>query len=147
MLEVAFFAFQNRIFAVLDKRVWLLVSYLACALRFALVAIFPEVFWIVALSQCAHALTFAAHHTAAVMWLRERIPNGLQGRAQAMYATIAYGLGGTSGTFLGRWAWDIVSPSFAFWIASLAGLIAGVLGYLLLRHGAVKLSTAFAFKR
>lgn len=147
MLEVAFFAFQNRVFAILDKRVWLLVSYLACGLRFALVALFPEVFWIVALSQCAHALTFAAHHTAAVIWLRERIPTGLQGRAQAMYATIAYGFGGTSGTFLGRWAWDFVSPSFAFWIAAMAGLLASVLGYLLLRHATVKLSTAFAFKR
>lgn len=147
MLEVAFFAFQNRVFARFDKRVWLLISYVACGLRFALVALFPEIFWIVALSQCAHALTFAAHHTAAIIWLRERIPVGLQGRAQAMYATIAYGIGGTSGTFLGRWAWDSVSPSFAFWIASLAGFIASGLGYLLVRQGSVKLSTAFAFKR
>lgn len=147
LLEVAFFALQNRIFSSFDKRVWLLISYLACALRFALVALFPELFWVIALAQCGHALTFAAHHTASILWLRERITVDLQGRSQALYATIAYGLGGTSGTFLGRWAWDIVSPSFAFWLASLAGLLASALGYLLLREGSITLSTAFVLKR
>ncbi|MDH4396459.1 MAG: MFS transporter [Limnobacter sp.] len=147
MLEVAFFALQTRIFAYFDKRVWLLISYAACAVRFAVVAMFPETFWIIALSQCAHALTFAAHHTATITWLRERVPIHLQGRAQAMYATIAYGVGGTSGTFLGRWAWDYVSPSFAFWVAALAGLFASMLGYRLIQQGEPELSTALACKR
>jgi MFS transporter, PPP family, 3-phenylpropionic acid transporter len=146
-LEVAFFALQTRIFAFFDKRLWLLISYLACALRFALVALFPEILWVIALSQCAHALTFAAHHTATITWLRERLPAPIQGRAQAMYATIAYGVGGTSGTFLGRLAWDYMSPSFAFWVAALAGLFASILGYRLLQQDALKLSTSFVFKR
>lgn len=131
MCEVAFFAVQTQVFGRLERVAWLQISYLACALRFAAVALFPELLWVMALAQAAHALTFAAHHTASISWLRERLPASIHGRAQAMYATVAYGLGGSSGTFLGRWMWDAWSPSHAFWAASASACAAVVLGYYL----------------
>jgi MFS transporter, PPP family, 3-phenylpropionic acid transporter len=46
-----------------------------------------------------------------------------------MYATIAYGLGGSTGTFLGRYAWEWGGPASAFAMASVGGLIALLLGW------------------
>ncbi|HEX4843080.1 MAG TPA: MFS transporter [Limnobacter sp.] len=129
--EVVFFAFQARFFNRLSLHQWLMVSFAACALRFSITAAFPEVAWLMFMAQGMHALTFAAHHTATISWLRENLPKSLVVRGQAMYATIAYGLGGSSGTFLGRYAWDLASPSTAFGMAAGAGAMALLLGWLL----------------
>lgn len=129
MCEVVFFALQARFFKRLSLNAWLCISFAACAFRFALTAAFPEIGWIVVFAQGLHALTFAAHHTATISWLRENLPDKLVVRGQAMYATIAYGLGGSAGTLLGRYAWEWGGPSSAFVMASLSGLIALVLGW------------------
>lgn len=129
MCEVVFFALQARFFKRLSLNAWLCISFGACAFRFALTAAFPEFGWMMVFSQGLHALTFAAHHTATISWLRENLPGNLVVRGQAMYATIAYGLGGSAGTFLGRFAWELGGPASAFVMASFSGLIALVLGW------------------
>lgn len=131
ILEIAFFAFQGSLYERLSHLNWLRLSFLACAVRFGLIAVFPELFWVVLLAQCGHYLTFAAHHTATISWLRQKLPLYLHVRGQAMYATLAYGLGGTSGTFVGKVMWTNVSPSAAFGVASCAGLLAFCVGHTL----------------
>ncbi|MDP3187464.1 MFS transporter, partial [Limnobacter sp.] len=96
--------------------------------RFALTAAFPEFGWVMVFTQGLHALTFAAHHTATISWLRENLPANLVVRGQAMYATIAYGLGGSTGTLLGRFAWEWGGPASAFGMAAVGGLLALALG-------------------
>ncbi|MCR2746817.1 MFS transporter [Limnobacter parvus] len=129
MCEVVFFALQARFFNRFTLNTWLCISFGACTFRFALIAVFPELGWVVVFAQGLHALTFAAHHTATISWLRENLPSNLVVRGQAMYATIAYGLGGSAGTLLGRLAWEFTGPSGAFALASLGGLIALILGW------------------
>lgn len=131
VLEIIFFAAQGSLYGRMSHLNWLRVSFFACAVRFGLIALFPELFWVVLLAQCGHCLTFAAHHTATISWLRQKLPLNLHVRGQAMYATLAYGIGGTSGTFLGKLAWSEVSPSAAFALASLAGLMAFLVGQVL----------------
>ncbi|MFN4328205.1 MAG: MFS transporter [Limnobacter sp.] len=126
--EVLFFWFQSAFFHRLSLKQWMCWGYGVCAVRFAVTALFPQYWPIMALAQSAHAITFAAHHTATIAWLKAALPFPLQVRGQAMYATIAYGLGGTSGTLLGRWAWGAFGPSSAFGLAALAGLLALWLG-------------------
>lgn len=129
MCEVVFFALQARFFNRFSLNTWLCISFAACALRFALTATFPQWGWVMLFAQGLHALTFAAHHTATISWLRENLPPDLVVRGQAMYATIAYGLGGSMGTLLGRFAWEWSGPASAFAMASLGGMIALVLGW------------------
>ena len=129
MCEVVFFALQSRFFKRLSLNTWLCLSFGTCAFRFALTAIFPEFGWVMVFAQGLHALTFAAHHTATISWLRENLPGNLVVRGQAMYATIAYGLGGSAGTLLGRFAWEIGGPASAFGMAAIGGLIALLLGW------------------
>lgn len=126
--EVLFFALQSHVFHRLKLVTWLCISFGACAVRFWLVALYPELWWVMALSQSLHCLTFAAHHTACVAWLRHELPRALWVRGQALYATIAYGLGGTAGTFAGRWVWSSFSPQWAFGMAGFAGLVALLIG-------------------
>lgn len=128
LCEVGFFALQSHVFHRLKLVNWLCISFAACAVRFWLVALYPELWWVVAFSQSLHCLTFAAHHTACVAWLRHELPRKLWVRGQALYATIAYGLGGTAGTFAGRWVWSSISPQWAFGMAGCAGFVALLIG-------------------
>lgn len=124
ILEVIFFACQGWLMPKLKLTTWLNLTFFACFVRFGLIAAFPQFFWIVLVAQTGHCLTFAAHHTATVSWLRGNLTRGVLVRGQATYATIAYGLGGTSGTLVGRYLWDWASPGAAFAGASLAGALA-----------------------
>ncbi|MCQ8895853.1 MFS transporter [Limnobacter humi] len=137
LCEVAFFALQTRFFDWLSLSTWLCIGYAACAVRFAVTALFPDWLWMMVFAQGLHALTFAAHHTATIAWLRVHLPGRLVVRGQAMYATIAYGLGGSAGTVVGRSLWGWGGPSTAFGAASLAGLIALFYGLKLKRQEAV----------
>ncbi len=121
--EVAFFWFQGRFFSKLPVAGWLQWALLACALRFALVAAFPTLLWLMALTQVLHALTFAAHHSAAMAFLRTHCGPRLLGRGQALYTGIAYGAGGFLGTVLAGRVWGWLSPSYAFWMACAFGLL------------------------
>lgn len=127
--EVLFFAFQARFFHRLSLQAWLCLSFFICVVRFSLTAAFPEVWAVMLFAQAMHAFTFAAHHTATITWLRENLPVNLVVRGQAMYATIAYGLGGSAGTFAGRFAWEWGSPPAAFWLAALGACLALWFGY------------------
>lgn len=129
MCEVVFFALQSRFFNRLGLSAWLCIGFATCAFRFALVAAFPQFGWVMVFAQGLHAITFAAHHTATISWLRDNLPAHLVVRGQAMYATIAYGLGGSAGTFLGRVVWEIATPAGAFALASVSGLLALALGW------------------
>ncbi|MCE2745369.1 MAG: MFS transporter [Burkholderiales bacterium] len=129
MCEVVFFALQTRFFKRLTLNTWLCISFAACAFRFSLTAAFPEYGGVMLFAQGLHALTFAAHHTATISWLRENLPANLVVRGQAMYATIAYGLGGSAGTFVGRFAWELGGPASAFAMASAGGFFALILGW------------------
>jgi PPP family 3-phenylpropionic acid transporter len=129
LCEVVFFALQSRFFKCLSLNSWLCIGYAACVIRFMLIAFFPEHGWFILFAQGLHALTFAAHHTACISWLRENLPIHLMVRGQATYATIAYGLGGSAGTLLGRFSWELGGPSSVFVLASVSGIIALGLGW------------------
>lgn len=131
VFEIVFFAAQGFLYPKLSHLNWLRLSFLACTVRFGLIALFPEMLWVILIAQCCHCLTFAAHHTATISWLRQKLPASHHVRGQAMYATLAYGLGGSLGTFAGKWAWTVVSPSAAFGLASFSGFLALVVGQML----------------
>jgi PPP family 3-phenylpropionic acid transporter len=129
--EVLFFVYQSRILKVGSLRVWLAVSYGLCALRFLLTAMYPQSAWLMLLSQGFHAFTFAAHHSASIAWLSVNVSSTLRVRGQAMYACIAYGLGGSAGTLLGRYVWEGLGYEYVFYLASLSGVLAFLWGFKL----------------
>lgn len=122
--EVLFFWFQGRWFHRWPAVVWLRWAMCACIVRFAVIAAFPDQPVLLVLAQIGHAMTFAAHHSAAMSWLRDHCGPGVLARGQATYTTIGYGMGGFLGTSLAGWLWTELSPSSAFHMAALFGVAA-----------------------
>ena len=124
LFEIAFFALQSKFFKRLSLMNWLCVSFAACGLRFWMLAMAPQSQIVIFASQALHCLTFAAHHTAAISWLRLMLPAHMNARGQAVYTMVAYGLGGGLGALAGGFVWQLANPSGVFLLASVAGFVA-----------------------
>jgi len=70
-----------------------------------------------------HAVTFGLHHSAVMALLHRWFGTAQQGRAQAMYTTLGYGLGGGAGGITAGWLWAGIGPQAAFYTAALAAAL------------------------
>jgi len=122
--EVTWFWCQGRWLARLSAHAWLTLAAAVTALRFALVAAFGSVTWLLLLSQCTHALTFAAQHSACIVVINRHFPGRLRGRGQALYTVLGYGASGVVGGLAGGALSQALDFSAVFWGASAAGVVA-----------------------
>ncbi len=99
-------------------------SLWVAALRFALIGLAADWLPALVLAQLLHAVTFGVHHSAAVATLQRWFEPAQQGRAQALYVTIGYGLGGALGVLAASWVWTAVSPQAVFVVSAAAAALA-----------------------
>lgn len=123
-VEVLWFWFQSRWSHVLSQHGWLLAAALMTAARLAAVAAFGAHPWVLVLTQCTHALTFAAQHTACIAVVNQHFAGRLRGRGQALYAVLGYGASGVVGGVAGGALSHAYGFAAVFWAGSAAALAA-----------------------
>jgi PPP family 3-phenylpropionic acid transporter len=123
VIEIGFFYTQGRWFARFGIFPLLSASFVVAAVRFLLIAELAAVWWILAIAQCLHAVTFAVHHSASVLTIQRWFPGRAAARGQALYISTAYGVGGTSGSLVAAWLWTAAGPSWSFVASSCAAVI------------------------
>ncbi len=124
--EIVLFRFQRGLFERFGARSLLAASLAIAALRFALVAVVGTEAWAVVVTQLMHAITFGLHHSAVMALLHRWFGPAQQGRAQAMYTTLGYGLGGAAGGVVAGWLWAAMGPQAAFFGAAAAAALGWV---------------------
>ena len=137
--EVAFFYFQARVFARFSAQRVMLVAFAVTVLRFIITGAGPNLLWVLVLAQLMHAASFAAHHSASVVTMQRWFSGPLQASGQALYMSLAYGIGGTFGGLLMTWCWDKIGPEQMYYGAaalSLAGAAAAWYSFQLQRQPA-----------
>ncbi|MDP2507029.1 MULTISPECIES: MFS transporter [unclassified Oceanobacter] len=90
----------------LNLRHWLLVSLLITALRWLLIAAFPQQLWVLLLAQASHAFTFAMLHAVCIRYVSVLFAAS-HGRGQALYSSAGFGLGGALGAWLSGYFWHL----------------------------------------
>jgi len=123
LLEIAFFATQGRWFRRFGIYPLLLASFLVAAVRFLLIAELATVWWVLALAQVLHAMTFAVHHSASVLTIQRWFPGQAAARGQAIYISAAWGVGGTAGSLMAAYLWTMAGPRWSFGAGSVAALL------------------------
>ncbi|WP_018146248.1 MFS transporter [Thioalkalivibrio sp. AKL6] len=129
--EVVLFLLMPRL--ILRFGAWLLVSaaLVLTTLRWGLLAAVPDSLPMLLFIQILHAASYGVYHAAAISLIHYFFPGRLQGRGQALYSSLAFGLGGASGSLVAGYLWDGISPAsvyvFAAFLAA-AGVIASVYG-------------------
>ena len=124
VLEIAFFLTQGKWFARFGVFPLMTFAFGVAAVRFLLIAELATVWWVLVFAQAMHAVTFAVHHSASVLTIQRWFPGHAAARGQALYISMAYGLGGTVGSLVAAWLWSALGPSWAF-VAGSAGAVLG----------------------
>lgn len=89
--EVLLFAYSGRVVKRWGPVMLMVAAAVASVVRWSVMALSPPLAFLAPL-QMLHALTYGASHLAAMHFISRAVPEGSQGTAQALYATMAMGL-------------------------------------------------------
>ena len=127
--EIAIFMLMPRIMARFSLKTTLLFSLVLAVLRFSLIGTAVDNIWLLILAQSLHAATFGSFHAASVEVITQFFNGCHQARGQAIYNSVAYGVGGTVGGVAGGYALQYLGGQQTFLLAALFPLLGlGVIG-------------------
>lgn len=121
--EILLFLLLDRILIRFRLRHLLMAAALLGALRWFLIAWYIHELWLVVLAQLFHAATFGVSHVAAIQLVHRHFSGPHQGKGQALYSSLSYGIGGMIGSYLSGLGWSLLGPEIIF---SLAGVTSAV---------------------
>jgi len=124
--EIIIFLLMHRLLPCYGARNLLLTALLITVIRWLLIAAQPQNLPILLIAQIMHAASFGILHASAIHMVHRLFPGRLQGRGQALYSSLSFGLGGAIGSLLSGYVWSNLGAS---WIYYMAAIMAGI-GYL-----------------
>ena len=125
--EIGIFLVMPRVFRSVRPETVLLATLLTAAVRFLLIGWQADNLPVLLLAQLMHALTFGAYHASALSLVHWHFTGKNQARGQALYNSLAFGIGGTFGSLYSGAAWDSLGAGVTFSIASGCALMAALL--------------------
>lgn len=117
------------------SRPLLVFALAASALRWLLTAWGAAWLPVLVFAQTLHMAAFGLFHAVAVLLIHRAFPGRLQGRGQALYSAVGFGVGGALGSLASGYAWSAVGPALTWTgaavLAGFAALVAwrGLAGY------------------
>ena len=127
--EIAIFMLMPRIMARFSLKTILQVSLVLAVVRFSLIGMAVDNIWLLILAQSLHAATFGSFHAASVEVITQFFSGRHQARGQAIYNSVAYGIGGTIGGVAGGYALQYLGGQQTFLLSALFPLLGlGVIG-------------------
>ncbi len=131
--EIALFAVMPRLLARAPASALLIAGFALTALRWTAIGWLSGSLAVLVLAQLLHAVSFGLHHAVAIALVHRLFPERLQGRGQALYAGVGYGVGGVLGSLGAGYAW-VALGARGSWLAAAALAAAGALVALWLRR-------------
>lgn len=122
--EIGIFIWMSRLYRAYSLRAILIASTLLAALRFVVIGWAADSFALLLAAQTLHAASFGSFHAAAIGVVHRLFRGRHQARGQAIYGSLAYGLGGTVGGLASGYAWDGLGAGPTFTLAGLCALLA-----------------------
>jgi len=118
--EIAVFLTMPRVLAHVSVRAVLMASFALAAGRWMLIGYFPDNLPMLVVAQTLHAASFGTFHAAGMQMVYRFFVGRHQHRGQAVYSTVAFGVGGAIGSFYSGHTWASLGPSATFAIAAFA---------------------------
>lgn len=122
--EIVLFLLMKKLLHKFSLRSILLVSIVLSICRWLLIAWGVQYFWLLLFAQCLHAATFGATHVVAIHLVHQYFGEHHQGKGQALYTSMSFGLGGMFGSLYSGYLWDLVGAHLVFSIAAVCCVIA-----------------------
>jgi PPP family 3-phenylpropionic acid transporter len=122
--EIGIFIWMSRLYRAFTLRAILIASTLLAALRFVVIGWSADSLVLLLAAQTLHAASFGSFHAAAIGVVHRLFRGRHQARGQAIYGSLAYGLGGTAGGLASGYAWGGLGPGLTFTLAAGCALLA-----------------------
>lgn len=122
--EIGIFIWMSRLYRAFTLRSILIASTLLAALRFVVIGWGADSIVLLLAAQTLHAASFGSFHAAAIGVVHKLFRGRHQARGQAIYGSLAYGVGGTVGGLASGYAWGGLGPALTFAMAAGCGLLA-----------------------
>jgi PPP family 3-phenylpropionic acid transporter len=121
--EIGIFLLMPKIMARYTLKTILLVSLALAVLRFGMIGIAVDSIVLLIIAQTLHAATFGSFHAASVEVITQFFNGRHQAKGQAIYNSVAYGIGGTIGGVAGGYALQYLGGQQTFMLASIFPLL------------------------
>ncbi len=115
---------------LLSWRGWVVLSLALTAVRWMLTGYLIGSLWVLLLLQILHAFSFGVMHAVSMRYVQALFPDHLQGRAQALYSSVSFGLGGAVGAWVSGLLWEPLGGTLVFVLAGAASLAGAVVAWL-----------------
>ena len=127
--EIILFLFMKPLLIRCSLRAILLVSLCLASVRWLLISWFPEQLPVLVIAQVLHAATFGGTHVVAIHFVHQYFGEHHQGKGQALYNSLSFGIGGVLGSLYSGQYWESLGGSIVFSIASACCLLAFIIAY------------------
>ena len=109
------------------------ISFLFASARWLLVSYFPDNVLIIIFATLFHAITYGMYHAVSISLIHEYFTGDLQGRGQALYSSVSFGLGGSIGSFYSGYFWESLGGSGVYLYASLFAFLGFIVSLILVK--------------
>ncbi|HEX2242620.1 MAG TPA: MFS transporter [Gammaproteobacteria bacterium] len=99
------------------------IALAVAAVRWLLIALAPDYLAVMLIAQIMHAGSFGLYHAAAICLIHQLFPGRLQGRGQALYSSLSFGLGGAVGSLMSGYMWAAAGGQWAYGAATLMAAV------------------------
>ncbi len=106
LAEIGIFLIARRLISRFGVWQLLLACLVLTAMRWYALAAWAQFGAVVVVSQLIHALSFGLAHVTAMHFITHFFPARFQSRGQALYVSIAFGIGGAFGNYVAGQLWD-----------------------------------------
>jgi PPP family 3-phenylpropionic acid transporter len=121
--EILIFMAMPKILRRYSLKAILLMSLFLGVIRFILIGASPDHLYLLFIAQMFHAATFGSFHAASIEVIAYYFKGRNQTRGQAIYNSVAYGIGGTIGGLGGGYLIQYLGGQLGFMIAAISPLI------------------------
>lgn len=129
LAEIVLFMCMGRLLKRFSLRAILLSSIALAIVRWLIVARCADYPALLVIAQLLHAATFGGTHVAAIHLVHFYFGRQHQGKGQALYGSLSFGLGAMLGSLYSGYYWDSMGPEFTYSSAAIVCCIAFLIAY------------------
>lgn len=117
--EVVVFMVMFKLVNRFGLRNLILASLALASLRWVLTGLFVESTAIMIFAQILHAASFGVFHAAAIQLIHNYFRGRHQGKGQALYSSMSFGVGGSIGSLYSGYTWDVFGQESIYMVAAI----------------------------
>lgn len=125
--EVFVFLFMHRLMEYFTIKQMGVLCFVLAAIRWWVIAKYPETAVLIILAQITHAATFGVFHAICIHLVHRYFTPQCAGQGQALYSALSFGAGGALGAYLSGQVWEAMGPQSTFLAAAVVAAIAALL--------------------